>query len=291
MIVVDDMMNRDVPGQSASLRVAVRQGILTRLLKQPNLIDSSRNSTLQRDKLNFCKYFPGKGLDIFLCQIRKDFQSTTAIPTFKPKTKRINSPYAGYLLEFATPEQRKYFDLNLVRENSEAPRRVFPHGHPMFSADLKKYVDGRKDELNIFMNRLYDSNQRYSCVNEWIPESAVESVTGIPFNTPLHYTSSSPESKAEVSSNSQVNWTEEMAAAVNEYSNEDVQENIRMLPVGDLLKEKMLKVEMNGELFICVTEVAEFVALFKMSAKEASDVIKAINLTSIVEVLVEEQEN
>lgn len=69
------------------------------------------------------------------------FRAITAKPDETSRNKGTNSPYAGHLLEFATAGERSYFDLNHARENAETPERILIHGHPMFSGDLKKYVD------------------------------------------------------------------------------------------------------------------------------------------------------
>lgn len=172
-VVVKDLGSKDIPGQTASFRAAVRQGILTILLKQPGII------TNREDASTFAHYFPTDGFDQFLKTVRKDFKAVTANPGCFPTTnKKTNSPYAGYLLEFATAEERANFDLNLARENAGTPNRIFPHGQPMFASDLKKYVEGRKDELQDFMNRFFKSNEVYSRVNKWTPQPT--QATGTP---------------------------------------------------------------------------------------------------------------
>lgn len=296
LVVVRDMNNQDITGQSASFRTAVRQGILTRLLKQPSIV------TLNKDPGTFALYFPTEGFELFLKAVRKMFRAITAEPGAEPPLRSTNSPYAGYLLEFATEKERANFDLNLVRENAETPNRKFPHGHQMFSADLKKYVEDRKEELEKFMTRFFDSNVIYSRVGEWTPEPAPttgrltripyrcrpsypgsKALVGVATNDTAGSTSSLISSLSATPSKLQVNWSDDVIETVKGFTIQEVKDYIEMLGVGDLEKQKMLDVEMNGEVLTSITKATEFMKTCEMTLMEAFNVIKAMNTTTFEE--------
>lgn len=293
LIVVSDMTNKDVRGQSTNLRVAVRQGILTRLQKQPSIITSAN----KEETAIFSKYFPSRGFDKFIYSIRRHFRAITAPVELPTAHKFTNSPYAGYLLELATDEERTNFDLNHARENAEVSKRIFPHGKPMFSADLKSYVNDRKDELESFMNRLFKSNKRYSNVDKWIPKlipnaekrikpRARSSIRKEALKSNLarnHAAGSSSTLTSSVGAtphNLQVNWSNESIAVAKNFTIQNVKEYINVLKVGDLEKQKMLDIEMNGEVLTSIIEAADLETYYKLTPMEALKVIEAMNLTS-----------
>lgn len=299
LIVVKDLYNPPIEGQSAGFRTAFRQVLLTRLLLQPNVINGNANPDL------FEQCHPCEGFPMFLSKMRHVFKAMTTNPK-KPHIDKslFANILVPYVLEFANPQQLVYYDEKLEQEINRVKHRKWPWGKPLNAAECKRYVKGREEALSGFEKRLVNSNSRYNQWYKWTPNKSTPKSIPIQHNqvqtSPQHNRirkskllvdkSQEPSPKKSnpkkvhqqegpsVTNPKVIQLTEENEATFRLLSVEQVLELFADTPnFNQALMEKLTEHQLTGEMILAIGNTKDLMDNLNLMFSEAYNLIKFIN--------------